>query len=391
MICYDHFCGIGVIHMLKFRQFVSETKMGVHRGTRHGLSSLTEAKDDASREMGASNHTMGVLHELLVGKNLQGSHMETHDRIDDNGRRETPKAAHDRLKAQIHPNDYRDINNKARSAAADLKAHVEEKHPGFKVHRVTHTSKPGDTEKVTGIKAKQSGEDSDSSDNYITIKHPKTGEVRHIGVSLKVSKNTTKSLPSSNLGIESSGSKSKELLKQHQENIHAEHPEIKNIKKEAHHKDLSEARKEWARNNPEKHAAIKLKNKSLLAKVALHQAAGLQAHLDSGNHEHVINHIRNVLAARKTPAQKAGVATFIKHTTYSPSSGVKHHISDPSEDHEHILKDHANITVRASGGSVNFIHTDPKTGKVTKFARQAHKFTSQSDPLSNIVSSGRAN
>lgn len=367
-------------NMKNFKSFLKEQEFFLEE-----LEELNEAKDDASKEGGASNNTKGVLHEILVGYHLQGGrHMENHHLINEYGKRETPQEAHDRLKKQIHPKDYENINAKAKAAAKHIQDHIDKNHPGFEVSHVHHTSKPGDTEKETGVKASQSGKDSDSSDNYITIKHKKTGKVEKIGVSLKVSDKSSKNVPSSSLGMESSGDSSRALFKKHQEEIHKENPELKDIKKEERHKDIKDARKEWAEKNPEKHAKIKEKNKQLLSAVAKAHAEELDNHLKNNNHEHVVEHIRNVLAARKTPAEKAGKAHFIKHTTYVNRSGIQHHISNPGSDYEHILKDHKNITVKSSGGSVHFYY------KGVKFASQAHKFDSQSDPLSTLKSAGKA-
>jgi hypothetical protein len=330
---------------------------------------LTEAADDASKEGGVSNNTKGVLHELLVGKHLNnGKHLETHK----NENNETPEQAHDRLKKAIHPNDYKRIEANAKSAAAHIKKHIETTHPGHAVHSVKWTSKPGDTEKVTGHKASQK---EDSSDVYVSTKHPKTGKVTHHGVSLKVSDNSSKNIPASSLGMESGGSKAREHYKAHQDGILAAHPQLKGKNKDQ--------RKELAKADPKMHADVKERNKVLLHKVAHSHAAELQHHLDTGNHEHVVKHIREVLHAHKTPAQEKG-HSFIKHTTYQTAKGVQHHSSSPSEDHEHILNDHKNISVKSSGGSVHFYHN----GK--KFASQAHKFDSQSDPLSSLKSAGKA-
>jgi len=331
---------------------------------------LTEAADDASKEGGVSNNTKGVLHELLVGKHLNGGkHMSKHE----NAEGETPEQAHDRLKKQIHPKDYEKISKNAESAAKDIHKTIQTSHPGHKVHAVHWTSKHGDTEKVTGVKATQK---EDSSDVYITTKHPKTGKETHHGVSLKVSDKSSKNVPSSSLGMKSSGDKAHGLFKEHQKKIKATHPELEGKN------DV--ARKEWAKANPTKHAEVKKENGKLLHAVAHHHAAELQHKLDSGEHEHVVNHIRDVLAAKHTPAHNAGKATFMKHTTYQTAKGVQHHTANPGNDHEHILKDHKNITVKSSGGSVHYFHN----GK--KFASQAHKFDSQSDPLSTIKSAGKA-
>jgi hypothetical protein len=338
---------------------------------------LLEAKDDATKEGGVSNNTKGVLHELLVGKHLNnGQHMTKHE----NAEGETPQQAHDRLKKQIHPNDYKRIESNAKSAAADIHKNIQASHPGHVIHGVHWTSKPGDTEKVTGVKATQK---QDSSDIYVSTHHPKKPkDETHHGYSLKVSDKSSKNVPSSSLGMKSSGEKAQSLYKEHQKKIKTMHPELEGKNEEA--------RKEWAQKNPEKHNQVKAENKKLLANVAHHHAAELQHHLDSGNHEHVVNHIRDVLAAKSTPAAEAGKANFAKHTTYQTAKGVQHHTANPAQDYEHILKDHKNIKVKASGGSVHFSHTDPKTGKETKFASQAHKFDSQSDPLSTIKSAGKA-
>jgi len=347
--------------MRTFRSFLSEQELYEE--------ALVEGKDDATKEGSVSNNTKGVLHELLVGKHLNGGkHLEKHK----NQEGETPQQAHDRLKTQIHPKDYEKIHKNAMSAANHIKAHIESTHKGHAIHAVHWTSKPGDTEKVTGHKASQK---EDSSDVYVTTKHSKTGKETHHGVSLKVSDKSSKNIPASSLGMESGGSKAREHFAAHKKAIIDAHPQLKGKNKEQ--------RKEIAKADPKLHADIKERNKSLLHKVALSHAAELQHHLDSGNHEHVVKHIREVLHAHKTPAE-AGGHSFIKHTTYQTSRGVQHHSSRPSEDHEHILKDHKNITVKSSGGSVHFYHN----GK--KFASQSHKLDSQSDPLSTLKSAGKA-
>lgn len=328
---------------------------------------LLEAKDDATKVGGASNNTKGVLHELLTGYHLNGGkHMEHHP----NEQGETPQQAHDRLKSQIHPKDYEKINQRAKSAANDIRSNVEQN--GHKIKAVHWTSKPGDTEKVTGVKATQK---QDASDLYVTTDHKKEGETHH-GVSLKVSDKSSKNVPASSLGMKSSGEKAQSLYKEHQKKIKQMHPELEGKN--------DEARKEWARNNPEAHEQIKKENAKLLHTVASHHAAELQNHLANGNHEHVVNHIRDVLGAHTTPAQEAGKGKYMKHTSYETAKGTQHHTSDPGKDYEHILNDHKNITVQASGGQVHYYH------KGKKFASQAHKFDSQSDPLSTIKSAGKA-
>ena len=79
---------------------------------------LLEAKDDPTKVGGVSNNTKGVLHEILVGKHLNGGkHMTLHP----NEHGESPEQAHDRLKKQVHPEDYKKIHDRAKKIG---RAHV---------------------------------------------------------------------------------------------------------------------------------------------------------------------------------------------------------------------------------------------------------------------------
>jgi len=353
---------------LRFSAFLAETELY------EDLEQLIEAKDNRDKPGGASNNTKGIMHEILVGKHLNNNKHMTHHLLVNNktGAKETPEQAHDRLKSQVHPDDYKKINARAKSTAEHIKAHIEKTHPGHSITGVAHTSKRGDTQAETGVKADQK---EDPSDIYIATKHHKTGDVMKHGVSLKVSDQSNKNVPSSSLGRKSAGETADRLYKDHQNEIKKTHQGLVGKSKDA--------RKNWAKANPEKHKQIKAKNLDFLRSVAHHHAAELQHHLDSGNHEHVVDHIRDVIAAKKTPAEQSGKATFIKHTTYTTAKGSQHHVSHPGKDYEHILKAHKNITVKPAGTQVHFYHN----GK--KFASQAHKLDSQSDPLSSLKSAGK--
>jgi len=107
-----------------------------------------------------SSDTKGKMHELLVGYHLNGGkHMSKHaDKVGD-----TPKQAHDKLKATVHVNDYKKMNARAKSAANHIKKQVETN--GHKIHDVHWTSKPGDIHRSTGIHSSQK---EDASDIVIT-------------------------------------------------------------------------------------------------------------------------------------------------------------------------------------------------------------------------------
>jgi hypothetical protein len=135
------------------------------KGHNDGEENAEELNEAAKKESGpvegkVSSDTKGKMHELLVGYHLQGGkHMEKHP--DKNG--DTPKEAHDRLKKTLHPNDYKKINARAKSAANDIRKKVEVN--GHKIHQVHWTSQPNDLLRTTGIKATQK---EDSSDIVVT-------------------------------------------------------------------------------------------------------------------------------------------------------------------------------------------------------------------------------
>lgn len=313
-----------------------------------------------------SNNTKGVMHELLTGYHLNGGKHMTHHK-DSNG--DSPEDAHNKLKATIHPDDYKKINDKAKSAAEDIKKKLP---VGHAIHQVHWTSKHGDIHRSTGIHASQK---EDSSDLMIHTKKSSADKPTYHGVSLKVSDNPNKKLPASSLGIKSSGSKAKELHEKHKSDILKAHPSLAGKNKVARKAELA--------SNTAMKADIKGRNLKTLHAVAKAHAEELNHKLSSGGHDEVVKHIREVLHAHKTPLQKAG-HNFVKHTTYETAKGVQHHTNNPGEEHEHILNDHKNIAVKSSGGAVHYYHN----GK--KFASQSHKFDSQSDPLSNLKSAGKA-
>lgn len=117
---------------------------------------LQEAKQKGPEEGKVGTNTKGVMHEILVGYHLNGGkHMAKHP----NKKGESAKQVHDRLKPTIHPNDYKKMHARAKSAANDLRPQFEKN--GHKIHSVHWTSKPGDLEASTGIKASQHEDPSD--------------------------------------------------------------------------------------------------------------------------------------------------------------------------------------------------------------------------------------
>ena len=302
-----------------------------------------------------SANTKGVLHELLTGYHLNnGKHMEKHP----NAEGDSPKEAHDKLQKTISPEEYDTINRRAKAAAADIKKTVK-----GKISNVHWTSKPGDIERSTGIKSSQK---EDASDIVITAKH--NNKPHYTGVSLKVT-DTKKQVPISNPGMEATHGGS-EILEKHRQHLMKKFPALKTA-------GNKEQRKELMKSTPGMEEYVRKANTKTLNDIATH----LHNALTTMPKKDLVKHIRsNVLHAHATPMQEMG-HDHIRHTTHGTSSfSFTHH--NPAQDHEHILKDHNNISVEKSGNSVMFKHK----GKM--FAKHRMKFESQSDPLSSIKGSG---
>lgn len=322
---------------------------------------VEEAKPKKKTDSGGSD-TKGKLHELLVGYHLMGGkHMAKHR--DEEG--DTPEQAHEKLKAKVSPEDYERINYRAKSAADDIRKTVEK--DGHKVHDVHWTSKPGDLETSTGIPATQK---QDASDIVVHSKN-KSGKVKHHGVSLKVTDGTSKHVPVSNPGMESTYGAQK-ILDKHRKGI------LRDYKKELSGATNAEKRKEVVRNNPKMDSDIKSRNGQTLHAIAKH----VYDHLKKVSPDDLADHIKtHVLQSHPTPMQLQG-HEHLRHTTYNKKGMPQHTSHDPSEHYAHIFATPHKIHMEHSGTQIHFFHD----GK--KFASHRIKFNSQSDPLSSVKGSG---
>jgi hypothetical protein len=308
-----------------------------------------EAKDKVP------SNTKGVLHELLVGYHLRKRHMEKHPDITG----ASPEEVHDKLKSQITPEQYEKINRRAKAAAEDIKKRVG---AHGNVTRVQWTSKEGDLHRATGIHATQK---QDASDIVVTTKNA-LGEEKHHGVSLKVTDKKSGNLPVSNPGMESTLG-GKEVLENHRKKLIKKHRWISEITN-------PDARKAYMRANPAIRSEVREANSRALNAVAAH----LHSQLEAMTPKQRAEHIRKIIAAKKTPMQEAGHA-HIRHTTYEEGSTSA---TDPANAHEHILNDAKNIAVRRSGTSVIFSH------RGVDFAKHRLKFENADNPTSVIKGSG---
>jgi hypothetical protein len=125
----------------------------------------------------------GKLFELHTMRHLLGGKHPTHYRDDELGH---PAAAAETLRGRVTPEEHDKVDNSSKLAAERIKEHIKDNHPGFRITKTTWTSNKTDLQKfhdehnTGGTQSEQ-----DNADYIISLKHPKTGEVRHIGISSK--------------------------------------------------------------------------------------------------------------------------------------------------------------------------------------------------------------
>lgn len=327
----------------------------------------TAAKAHVKENGKITSNSKGVLHELLVGYHLRGKkHMEKHaDKAGD-----SPKQVHDKIKSQLHPDEYKKLHDKASSAAADVRKHIEKS--GRKIHDVHWTSKPGDTERSTGIKA---GQKEDASD--IVVHSHKNNKTKYHGVSLKVTDTTNKHITASNPGMKANYS-ADHIVHEHRTKIAKKYPELRNTKNK-------KERSAMMKKNSEMKSHVTNANKETAIKIAKHT----HDVLSKGSKHDLVAHIKtHVLQTNKTPMEHLG-HEHIRHTTYiakkNEGSGLKHESVVPSEHWNHKLHDHQNITVHHEGTTLHFKH------KGVTFASHRMRPSSISDPQTTFKGDGKAN
>jgi hypothetical protein len=335
-------------------------------------TSLKEEK--TPKEKSYTSNDKGVLHELLVGKHLAGKHMSLHkDKMGD-----SPKEAHDKIKAALHKkhgnhDEYNRLDAKAKSAAAHIKNHVEKN--GHKIHDVHWTSKPGDIKKSTGIESSQK---EDASDIMIHTHNEKTKKKKFIGASLKVTDGKNKHITASNPGMEATHG-AHHVVEKHRKALLKAHPQLVGVKSPAKRKEMMNA-------DPKMKEDVVKRNHKATVDIAKH----VHKQLSTGSKEELVHHIKtHVLQANKTPLQHAG-HEHIRHTTYQSSNktGNKtlHDTTNPSEHWHDKLSDHKNISVHHDGksGTIHFKHN----GKT--FATHRIRVSSSSDPMTSFKGDGKA-
>ena len=329
---------------------------------------LFEAKKSkAKKSKKASSNSKGVLHEILTGYFLKGkTHMLRHKDV----KGLTPKQAHDKIKDTLDKTEYKKIRKRARSAAADIRKKLAHHGPILDVH---WTSKKGDIKRSTGIESSQTEDRSD-----IMLHTQKKGKkIRHHGISLKVSDNSSPHIPLSNGGLETTYGQ--EIFADHRSALKRKIPKLAKLKVNPRTGAPDETeRRALLEANPKTKKLVRAQNAKTLIKVS----KNLHKTLTAMSHKELVKHIRShVLGAHQTPLQKRG-HNNMTHVTTTHRGEPRHHDYDASKRWEYALRNPSKITMTQSGTGVTFHHN----GKT--FATQRIKFNSQNDPYSSIKTSG---
>jgi hypothetical protein len=300
---------------------------------------LAEAKDGS--KPGEKQHK-GTLHELLVGYHLGGGkHMQQHPKHIG----ETPQQVHDRLvktffKGGTSHTEYKEIYHKAKVAAENI-----EKHVGKKIKTVHWTSKNGDIGRVTGVDKDQK---EDPSDLYIEHHTKPTGNkevdhrARYTGVSLKTVLEKGGRAPGASQTAKEIDLQPSKHWAAAREEFYKKHPEFR-----GKHRDVvSQAIKD------SKEGDRKLFNsESEIRTRALHKIAKDHAAIfQKMSKQDLAKYTRTLMRAHDTGHE------HLRVTSGGTGADSTHHIEHPTTDHEHILNDHENISVRAEGHTVHFLH-----------------------------------
>jgi hypothetical protein len=343
---------------------------------------ITEEKATKENFGSLDSNTKGVLHELLVGYHLfGGKHMLKHADIEGN----SPEEAHNILKEQLTPEQYKNFSNRAKKAAQDILTKKNMKLSDVK--NVQWTSKPGDIKRATNIPSTQSEDDSDI---ILTDKNN-----THHGLSLKASDDKNP-ITLSNNGAQSSFGGAK-LYEKHKNDIIRDYPELSNLKDSERIKaaaiervskksagkgadkikvGANDLRKAWLETTPGAKEDLNKRTNVMLRSVV----DNMHSKLQELPPQELADHVRNsVLHAYKTPKEAFG-HTHTRHFTgggFEPEMESK----EPGNDYEHFLANPENIRVTKSGTSITYHHQDPETGKTVPFAMQTAKVSSQSDPF----------
>ena len=340
--------------MLRFKGFIVEH-----------FNIIQEAKKSVAKSSALESDDKGKLHELLLAKHLHPENkLPSHWRSKSEDYGGTPDQVHDRLKAKVGKDAYNEINSHAKNTAAAVMSHLHEHgHIGGKTGHVIHdvhwTSNrdaehnPGDHEKTTGIKDRNS-----NADLIITTKNKK-GQKKFVGISAKYGSQAKPNFKNSGLdSLEKESGVPKgtytKLQKKHDD--YAESIGYKGTKKDRHVQYKSDvAKRQVSPKSAAAKRATAAEQSSLTARSAMASAhsAALSDKSDS--------ELRNIVRGNVSPPTDIPHIVVHSHVQSDGTSIPRVHAAEKIAD-EH-LNNFENLHVGKGDGIRSTIKGTVKSGK----------------------------
>ena len=341
--------------MFKFKEFITES---------YGNLFLVEA---------VQNDSKGKLFEVLHAKFMHPKEeFPTHYR--DEVTQKSPQETHDSIKKRITPAEYRTIHDHARSSAQHMKAHLKEQ--GHDPEHITHVAWTSNGESDV---AKFTGKDDPHNDSDVMyqFKHPKTGVVKHVGVSLKYG--SQKDPNFRNPGLES-------LQRMTGANTLVSRftKHKKKISQLGYNESSAEKNHEvWKKEKDS--ARGKAANDSKLQTTRA-MARDMHKALSQKSSNQLRDYIRQIVAApTQTPVYRLHA-----HTTHNEAgSKVTHHVDEPTKDIDTHLDQFSEFVMDKPGKgiSVTIKGRHKKTGKLVNVL--THGVKGVSGPMMGIAATTR--
>jgi hypothetical protein len=310
-------------------------------------------KVKAPKEASAKNaaDSMGKLHELLVGKELNGGkHLEHHR--DENGLH--PINAHAMHAEALFGREYRGsyyndpgyqkMVADAKQAADDIREHLAKKHGITDISRVAWTSQKSDHLKETGVDDPNS-----KADLIVTSGHPKH-KGKKLGISLKVGK--TKTPNYANPGVSTFEKWSGTNLQDH---VNA-HGATLDKHGNPSHDQFKEMRDSSNAKLKAKAAEIKASSDKMNAGMA----ATMRGAMSNKSHDELRDLIKN------STSPQTHLHEIVSHTVYNKDGSSAHSVHPHSDHINNYVDKFDDLHVKSTGkGNSVVIHgTHRKTGKV---------------------------
>jgi transposase len=339
--------------------------------------SSSEASDDK-----------GKLHELLLSKHLHSKkRLPEHHRSESDDYGGTPQQVHDRLQQKMNPNSYKEIDSHAKQNSEAIRKYIKN-NPEFNGHDISNihwtsnrdtVKKSGDHEKTTGIRDPNA-----NADLIVTLRHPKTGAIKHVGVSAKYGTEVQPNYRNDGLAaLEQKGGLKPgtltDIQKAHDQDM-ADRLGYTGTKKERHaqykigRKLKGEERAAWKEKTGSNKGFIPKKKESKRARDAEDASVlarkKMARHLDAGLGNMNDDQLRNFIRGQVSPPTK--IHHIVAHSQVQDDGSAVSHVGDMSRIADTHLDNFQNLRVKKGNGIYTQIVGDYR-GKERPVAQQILK------------------